>query len=319
MTPSQKQLPKVVVVVGPTACGKTATVIELAKRLPLEVISADSRQVYKKMTVGTAKPPGEWQWRTNWQGLRHSFYVDGVPHHLIDFLDPGKKFTVAEFRDRAIKYIKLSYKNDRYPFVVGGTGLYVSSLVDNYRIPRIPANAKLRKSLEEKTNDQLLLLLQQMDPVTAERIDTKNKRRMIRALEVCILAGEPFSAHRQKGEQMFDFLQIGIETPREVLYDRINKRIDEMMKEGLVEEIDLLLKQRYSWELPSMSGIGYRQFQEYKDGKISLEVAVDRLKRDTRRYARRQMSWFRRDKRIEWFSDPSLIEQRIRQFLEIKD
>lgn len=315
MTASQKILPKVVVIVGPTASGKTANVLHIAQTVPIEVISADSRQVYKKMNIGTAKPNGEWQWRTNWRGLRHSFYVDGVPHHLIDFVDPGKRFTVAEFRDKAIKYIKLSYKNNRYPFIVGGTGLYISSLVDNYKIPRIAPNLKLRKSLEEKSHEQLILLLTQMDPVSAGRIDYHNKRRMIRALEVCILTGDPFSSHQQKGELMFNFLQVGIEVERSVLYERINQRIDEMIAAGLVEEIELLVKQKYSWKLPSMSGIGYRQFKEYFEGTISLPVAIERLKRDTRRYARRQMSWFRRDPSIEWFRDMESVEERVKKFL----
>ncbi len=318
MTDMQKNsLQKVVVIVGPTASGKTSFVLDIAKHLPIEVISADSRQLYKKMTIGTAKPTGEWKWHTSWRGLRHTFYVDAVAHHLVDIIDPGTRFTVAEFRDRAMKYIKLAYKNDRIPFVVGGTGLYVSSLVDNYKIPRIAANKKLRNSLEEKSHEQLLRLLTEMDPLSAETIDKHNKRRLIRALEVCILSGGKFSAHRQKGEPMFDFLQVGIDVPRPLLYERINTRIDAMMAEGLLDEIQALRKQKYSWELPSMSGIGYRQFKEHLDGDMSLETAVEQLKRDTRRYARRQMSWFRRDKRIEWFSDALALEQRVKEFLEL--
>ncbi len=316
MSVRDSSLPKVVVITGPTASGKTGWSLQLAKKFSGEIISADSRQVYKKMDIGTAKTRGEWEWRANWKGLRHSYFVDDIMHHLIDFLDPGKRFTVAEFRDRAIKYIKLSYQNDHVPFVVGGTGLYISSLVENLHIPRIPPNKKLRRSLEEKSNPELMQLLESMDPVAAKKIDAHNKRRIVRALEVCILTGEPFSKQKKKGEKMFDFLQIGVDVPREVLHERINTRVDKMVERGLVQEIELLLKQRYSWDLPSMSGIGYRQFREYFDGERTLEQAVALLKRDTRRYARRQITWFKRDKSIVWCKTYEEAEELVRKFLE---
>lgn len=305
------QLPKLVVIVGPTAAGKTSWSLRLAKKFNGEIISADSRQIYKHMDIGTAKEPGEWKRN----GLRRTFFIQDIPHHLIDFLNPGKQFTAAQFRDKAIKYTKLAYKEKRIPIVVGGTGLYVSALVDNLKIPRIGPNKKLRESLEEKSNEELLALLAKMDPEGAKAIDAKNKRRLIRALEVCILSGEPFSEQRRKGEPLFDVLQIGIETERETLYNRINTRVDNMMKAGLVQEIEGLLKKRYSWKLPSMSGIGYRQFKEYVDGTISLEKAVELLKRDTRRFARRQLTWFRRDKRIKWCTSYEQAEGLVEEFL----
>ncbi len=307
----EKKLPKLIVILGSTACGKTSWSIELAKKYHGEIISTDSRQIYKKMDIGTAKEPGEW--RRN--GLRKTYYIDDIPHHLIDFLDPGKHFTVAEFRDKALKYCKMAYKNNRVPIIAGGTGLYIQSIVDNYRIPRVPPNKKLRQSLEEKTNQELMKLLEKMDQGAAKKIDRENKRRVIRALEVCILSGETFSKLREKGEPLFEILQIGIKVPKEVLDRRIDDRVEEMMKMGLLKEVEALRRQKYGWHLPSMSGIGYRQFKPYFEGKISLDEAIKTLKRDTRRYARRQAAWFKRDDRIIWCETLQQADELVSNFL----
>ena len=309
-------LKKVVVILGPTASGKSDWGIRLSKKYKGEIISADSRQVYKKMDIGTAKVEGGWNWQTSWKGLRHVFLSQDVIHYLVDIIDPGKKFTVAEFKDRSVKHIKTIHKSGHTPFVVGGTGLYISSLVDNLVIPRIPPNNTLRKSLEDKTNEQLIQLLENLDPITAKRVDRKNTRRIIRALEVCILTGQPFSSQQKKGAPLFDFLQIGISVPREVLHERISRRVDNMVKHGLVDEIKDLLRQKYSWALPSMSGIGYRQFAEYFSGKKTLVSAIEELKRDTRRFARRQHTWFKRDKRIVWCQSFEEAEKNVKEFLE---
>jgi len=257
-----QKLQKLIVICGPTASGKTAWSLKLAKKYDGEIISADSRQIYKKMSIGTAKPEGEWKRN----GLRKSLFVEDVPHHMIDILDPGKTFSVAQFRDKSLKYIKIAERNKRIPMLVGGTGLYISSLVDNFYIPQIEPNKQLRKSLEEKSLEDLLGLLTKMDAVAAETIDTKNKRRLIRALEVCILSGEPFSLQKKKGEPLFDVLQIGVDVDRNELYDRINTRVDTMIEQGLVQEVERLIKQKYAWHLPSMSGVGYRQFRCRESG-----------------------------------------------------
>jgi len=312
MRQENRKLPKLIVILGSTTCGKTSWSIRLAKKINGEIISADSRQIYKKMTIGTAKSPGEWKRN----GIRRTYYIEDVPHHLIDFLDPGKFFTVAEFRDKAIKYAKMAHANARIPIVAGGTGLYIHSVVDNLQIPRVPPNRKLRKSFEEKTPSELLTWLENLDSKTAQSVDPKNKRRIIRALEVCILSGEPFSAQQKKGESIFDTLQIGIEVPREVLYERIDNRVDEMIQQGLVEEVRNLLRQKYSWSLPSMSGIGYRQFKKYFEGIDELDEVIRKLKRDTRRYAKRQASWFKRDPRIKWCLEYEEAERSVVEFLE---
>ncbi len=288
--------PKLIVLLGPTACGKTSWSLRLAKKISGEIISADSRQVYKKMDIGTAKEPGEWRRA----GLRRTFFIQDIPHHLIDFLDPGKRFTAAQFRDKALKYIKLSFKNGRQPMIVGGTGLYISAIVDNLRIPRVEPNNKLRESLEEKSVDELFKLLESLDKKSAESIDKNNKRRVIRALEVSILSGQPFSEQRMKGEELFNCLKIGIDLPREELYVRIEKRIEEMMKNGLLAEVEKLRQQKYGWDLQSMSGINYRQFKDYFAGKKTLPETIELLKKDTKNYAKRQMTWFGRDKEIKW-------------------
>ncbi len=312
MDKNNQKLQKLIVICGPTASGKTAWSLKLARKYDGEVISADSRQIYKKMDIGTAKDPGEWRL----VNMRRTFYIQDVPHHLIDFLDPGKNFTVAEFRDKAVKYAKMAHYKGKIPFIVGGTGLYIHSVVDNLNIPRIPPNKKLRESLEQKTNEELMRWLKELDPVTAETVDANNNRRIVRALEVCILSGQPFSQQQLKGEPIFDVLQIAIDQPREVLYDRINKRVDEQIKNGLLHEIKNLLKQKYSWDLPSMSGIGYRQFKDYFEGNMSLAQATENLKQANRNYAKRQMTWFKRDKRIHWVKTFEEADNLILDFLE---
>mgnify|MGYP001610782170 CR=1 FL=1 len=308
---TDKPLPKLVVVTGPTAAGKTEWGLRLAKKFKGEIISADSRQIYTKMDIGTAKPQGEWRTR----GQHRAYFVDGVRDHLVDFLDPGKQFTVVEFRDLVMKHINACARRDHRPFVVGGTGLYIQALVENYTIPRIPPNRKLRRSLEQKDTADLVQLLQILDADAAAKIDRRNKRRVIRALEVCILSGEPISAQQMRGEPIFDTLKIGVQIDREELYKRIDKRIEVMVRQGLLGEVQSLVRQRYAWELPSMSAMGYRQFRPYLEGKATLETVVEHLKRDTRHFARRQFTWFRRDKEIQWCKTYAQAERLVKKFL----
>ena len=231
-------------------------------------------------------------------------------------MDPGKIFTVAEFRDKAIKCIKMSLKNEHLPFIVGGTGLYIDAVVNNFRIPQVPPNKKLRASLEEKSLTELKELLKKLDPVAWERIDGANKRRLIRALEVTILTGQPFSSQRQCGERLFEVLQIGLAVPREVLYNNIEKRVERQLEQGLLQEVEGLSRQKYSWQLPSMSGIGYRQFQNYFADKMSLGDAVENLKKDTKQYAKRQLTWFRRNSKIQWVETLPQAERLVENFLK---
>jgi len=308
-----KPLPKLIVVTGPTGAGKTAWGLELAKKFQGEIVSADSRQIYKKMNIGTAKPR-EGEWVPDGEG--QVYMVDGVPHHLMDFVDPGWQFTVAQFCDLALEHINGAINRGRQPMVVGGTGLYIQALVDNYAIPRVPPNKKLRRSLEEKSTAALLQLLEALDPGAMARIDRNNRRRVIRALEVSILSGEPFSGQQMRGAPLFDTLKIGVDMAREELYHRIHDRINQMMAAGLLSEVQSLVRQKYAWELPSMSGVGYRQFRVYLDGKATLDQVVDHLKRDTRHFARRQMTWFRRDPEIHWCQRYDQAEALVGRFLD---
>lgn len=308
----ESSLPKLIVLLGPTASGKTAWGLEFAQKFNGDIISADSRQIYQKMTIGTAKPEGEWKW----DGFGRTYFVNGIRHYLVDFLNPGKSFSASEFRDLAIKHARNTIKNGRVPMVVGGTGLYISTLIDNFSIPPVAANPKLRQGLEEKSLADLVLLLEKMDPETVKVIDKNNKRRLIRALEVCILSGEPFSAQRKKGEPLFDVLLIGIDTPRETLRERIETRVDAMIQAGIIKEIEILLKQKYGWQLPSMNGIGYRQFKDYFDGVLDLPATIAGLKRDTWQYARRQLTWFRREEKIKWVQTKEEAERLIAEFLQ---
>lgn len=306
------KLSKIIVICGPTASGKTGWSLKLAKKFNGEIISADSRQIYKKMNIGTAKEPGKWQW----QNLRQTYFVGGIPHHLIDFLNPGKSFSAAEFRDKAVKYIKMAERAKKLPIVVGGTGLYIRSVVDNLQIPQIKANQPLRKSLEEKSIEELVVLLQKLDEKAVKVVDQKNKRRLIRAIEVCILSGVPFSEQQNKGEPLFSVLQIGIDLPREELYNRINQRVENQLEQGLEKEVTGLIKQKYSWDLPSLSGIGYREFKDYFAGLINLDQLKENLKQDTRNYAKKQLTWFRKDKRIVWLKNYEEAEKLVEEFLK---
>ena len=305
-----KKLDKVIVILGPTASGKTNLAIKLAKQFNGEIISADSRQVYKHMKIGTDVPEGEF--------VDGKYVVEGIVHHLMNFLEPNEEFSLSDFKKQAIKISKDIIVKGKIPFIVGGTGLYISSIVDNLDIPDTKPNIKLRKELELKSLSELTELLFEIDPKSYKVVDIKNLRRVLRALEVSISSGKSFVDQRTKSEPEFDCLQIGIMRDREETYERINNRIDEMIKMGLVDEVKSLLDKGYGWNLNSMSGLGYRQFKDYLDGKSSLEESVENLKRDTRHYAKRQISWFKRDDRIHWFKSDNYqgVKEMVLTFLQ---
>lgn len=290
-------LNKLIVILGPTASGKSEQALKLAKKFNGEIISADSRQIYKEMNIGTAKPE-------NLKIKNRTYASGGIPHHLVNIVKPSQKFSVAEYKELAIKIIRDITRRGKIPILAGGTGLYISSVVDNIEIPKVKPNLKLRKKLENKSLVVLLKQLKKLDIVTFNNIDKKNKRRIIRALEVTISTGKPFSAQREKGSPLFNCLRIGLDMPREKLYKKIDDRIEKMFKAGLINETKSLAK-KYSWKLPAMSGIGYKEIGMYLKSEITLEKTKELIKFATHSYARRQMTWFKKDKKIKWVKTDS--------------
>jgi tRNA dimethylallyltransferase len=277
---------KVIAIVGPTASGKTAMSIELAKKINGEIISADSRLVYKGFDIATAKPTVEER--------------QGVPHYLLDIIEPEYDYSVANYYDDAKHAIYEISSRGKTPIIVGGTGLYFRVLLENYDLPRVESNLDLRTSLELREKDDLLLELQSLDKVSYERLKSANKRRIIRALEVTKILNKPFSEVSVEKEPEFDveWLAPNIES-REVLYERINKRVDLMVEQGLIDETKILLK-KHGRIKNFVCTIGYKEVLSYLDGETSLEEALDKLKQHSRNYAKRQITWFKRNPALEF-------------------
>lgn len=277
---------KVIAVVGATASGKTAYSIELAKKIGGEIISADSRLVYKGFDIGTAKPTLEER--------------DGVPHHLIDIVEPEVDYSVGLWAKEAEKCIDEIISRGKVPIIAGGTGLYFRILLENYDLPKVEPNYDLRKRLEALTFDELQTRLSLKDPDTASKIEKNDKKKIIRALEIVETLNLPMSEAR--GVKEFSPYEVewhGRNFPREELYERINKRVDLMIETGLVEETKHLLEKH--GRIPNLvDTIGYREIIEYLDGKLDLQSACDILKQNTRRYAKRQLTWFRKNTMIDW-------------------
>jgi tRNA dimethylallyltransferase len=281
-----------IAIVGPTAVGKSELALHLAQYFPLEIISADSRQVYGYMDIGTNKPsPAE----------RAS-----VPHHVIDIVEPDEDFNLAMYHQLAIEALEAIQRKGKLPLLVGGSGLYVWSLIEGWKIPEVPHDQKLRRRLEARAEQEdsqsLYRELQNIDPIAAAKINPRNIRRIIRALEIHYATGQPPSQLQRKKSPSFPVLVIGLTRERSELYRRIDWRVDKMIQRGLVAEVEQLLKKGYSPSLPSMSGIGYKQIGQFLQGEMTLPEAIDKIKYETHRLARHQYAWFRlSDSRIHWF------------------
>ena len=283
----------VTVIVGPTAVGKTAFAIELAKIANAEIVSADSRYFYRGMDIGTVKPTPEER--------------QSIPHHLIDVADPDETWSLALFQQKAYDAIASIHERGKNVIVVGGTGQYIRALLQGWSPPTMEADLVMRAVLEDWANEigpmEIHKKLAILDPIAAEKIDYRNVRRTIRALEVIFGSGQRFSEQRKVTESPYSFLILGLNRSRSSLYQRIDQRIDQMIRQGFIEEVAGLLEKGYSPALPSMSAIGYREISAYLNHEISLDEAIRLIKQRTRNFVRRQSNWFKTsDPQIHWFN-----------------
>lgn len=294
--------PKIIVILGPTATGKSDLAVRLAKQFSGEVISADSRQVYKGLDIGTGKITKK--------------EMQGIPHHLLNVCDPKKQFTIAPFQKLAQKEIRKIINRGRIPIICGGTGFYIQSIVDNIILPEVPPNSKLRKNLEKKTTQELFSILKKLDPVRASNIDKNNPRRLIRAIEIAKTRGTvPSLAINPQ----YESLQIGLTFPKEVSQARIKKRLIARLKTGMIAEAKRLHMKGLSFKRMEALGLEYRFLALYLQGKISKKEMIEKLNTEIWHYAKRQMTWFQRDKRIKWFNpvNVSKIKKEVSRYLSV--
>ncbi|WHY02558.1 tRNA (adenosine(37)-N6)-dimethylallyltransferase MiaA [Neobacillus sp. DY30] len=289
---------KLLVIIGPTAVGKTKLSIELAKLYNGEIISGDSMQIYRSMDIGTAKIKPE--------------EMEEIPHHLIDIKEPDESFSVAEFQQLVREKITDIASKGKLPIIVGGTGLYIQSVIYDYQFSEAPADEAFRLQLEERAkeigNEALHQELTKVDPESASQIHPNNVRRVIRALEIFHCTGKIMSDYQnnQQPDLLYETALIGLTMEREKLYERINMRVDMMIAEGLLDEVSMLHKQGLR-DCQSIQAIGYKEIYDYLDGKVSLEIAVENLKQNSRRYAKRQLTWFRNKMEVKWFDMTDVV------------
>jgi tRNA dimethylallyltransferase len=289
---------KVLALVGPTSSGKTPVSIRLAKKLDGEIVSADSRQVYKYLDIGTAKPSGEQRRQ--------------VRHHFVDMLEPTQEYSAGQYGREARETIAKILQSDRTPIVVGGSGLYIKAVIDGlFEGPEKDEEIRAQLESRMKTHgaESLLETLRKVDPEAAAKMDATKHRRIIRALEVYYITGKPLTElHKQQDSQpAFEVVQFGIQWKREELYARINNRVDKMIADGLIDEVQQLRKKGYDTRLNALNSVGYKEVFDYLDGTMNQETMVELIKRNTRRFAKRQLTWFRADRRVHWIQG----EQRV--------
>ena len=290
--------PKVVVICGPTASGKTALSIELAKKINGEIISSDSMQIYEDMDIGTAKPTKE--------------EMQGIKHYLLDFVEPNKRYSVADFKKDAEKSIEEILEKGKVPIIVGGTGQYVDSLIYGIEYQDIKFDEQYRKELENRVKieglEKLYNEAKKIDPQAMEKISLNDQKRILRVLEIYKATGKNKTeqeAESRKNEVKYDYKVFAINMDREKLYERINKRVDIMIEQGLIQEVEKLLE-KYDEFPTAMQGLGYKEVVEYLQGKISKEEMIDKIKMETRRYAKRQITWFKKNKKTIWIEPHDL-------------
>ncbi len=290
--------PKVIVICGPTASGKTALSIQLAQKINGEIISSDSMQIYKDMNIGTAKPDKQ--------------EMQGIKHYLLDFVEPNQRYSVADYKKDAENAIEDILQKGKVPIIVGGTGLYVDSLIYGIEYQNIEFNENYRKELEQRAEKEGLEKLyeeaQKIDPQAMEKISHNDQKRILRVLEIYNATGKTKTEQEiesRKNEVKYDYKVFAINMDREKLYDRINKRVDIMIQKGLIEEVENLLK-KYNEFPTAMQGLGYKEVVEYLQGIVSKEEMIENIKRESRRYAKRQITWFKKNKQTIWIGPNDL-------------
>ncbi|HNX29333.1 MAG TPA: tRNA (adenosine(37)-N6)-dimethylallyltransferase MiaA [Syntrophomonadaceae bacterium] len=302
---------KLAAIVGPTAVGKTGIALQAARIIDAEIISCDSMQVYRGMDIGTAKADREQQ--------------AIVKHHLVDVADIDSDYSVAQYQQSAARIIQILNEQGKIPLLVGGTGLYYQAVVDNYQLFPMESSREVREKYRQQINlngiNNVYRHLQAVDPDYAQKISPQDEKRIIRALEVYEMTGQPFSKFQTKKEDSYNFAAAGLYMERELLYKRIEQRVEEMFKAGFIDEVQQLIKAGYSLDNKPMQALGYKQVVYYLQGLLTREQMLDDIKRETRRYAKRQYTWFNRDIKIYWFdagkiNDEQLLAENISAYLE---
>ena len=300
--------PKVIVICGPTASGKTSLSISLAKKINGEIVSCDSMQIYKEMDIGSAKPTVE--------------EMQEIKHYLVDFVSPEKRYSVSEYKEDASKAIEEIINKGKTPIIVGGTGLYLNSLIYNIQYNEMEVDLNYRRELEKEAEEYGLEVLynraKEIDPEAMEKVSANDKKRITRVLEIYNATGRNKTELEKKSrkEVPYNYLIFGINMERSILYDRINKRVDIMLEQGLIEEVKNLIN-KYSNMPTAMQGLGYKEVKEFLDGNISKEEMIEKIKMETRRYAKRQITWFKRIENIIWIDGLNKTEENLNSIMEV--
>lgn len=297
---------KIIVILGPTASGKSEIAVKIAKKIDGEIISADSRQVYKGLNIGSGKVPRD-------KSKNQNYFYKGIKHYLIDVASPKRTFTVTQYQKLAKKSLTNIIKRGKIPIICGGTGLYIDALIYDYKFPKVPPQPKLRKKLEKKSTEELFKQLQKLDPRRAKNIDKNNRRRLIRALEIILVTNKPVpllnniraNPRSNQCESAYEVLKIGIKKSSEELKKLIAKRLKKRLKEGMIEEVENLRYQYgLSWKKLNNFGLEYRYISRYLRSLINKKEMINLIQKESEKYAKRQITWFKRDKNIIWIENP---------------
>jgi len=315
----KKTLDRVLVILGPTSSGKSDVAIRLAKKFDGEIISADSRQIYKGLDIGTGKVKGLFKSvilseRSESKDL--IFYSDNIPHYLIDIVSPKTDYNVSKFKKDAEETIKDILRRKKLPIICGGTGFWIKAIVDDVDFPKVKPNTELRRKLDRKNTEELFKILQKLDPERAKNIDAKNKVRLIRAIEICETLGKVPSLNYESRTANYYFLQIGIDISKDKLHQNIKKRLEKRFKEGMIKEVENLHESGLSWKKIRSFGLGYFWIPLFLQGKISQKELFEKVLGAEKDYAKRQMTWFKKDKRIKWLKDCKRIGKETNIFIK---